>query len=466
MEIVARKQPAEKYVNATLTRAIAGAMHDLDESDKQLKILTNRFEGFRENALAALAYASKDTFERLFDWKGKGAGEYMAKQNRYRDLVYEASRDIAGVKAIVKEYDDKFIGGTFVLDNVRKYKASKAENFTQWAKANPDPKVRRFGEVMGNLEKSSDQLKAKLIEIQKLHEELKVETALSVGMAIASVIPSGSVVSKGVAKLISTEAKRAAQRAAKETFKRRMIFAAGFVADNAVGDIVGAKLTGADTSEVVKQAFPSYILALGLIGGSKALAAELGKNKPVSALFKRAEQPAAAPQITPIRIRRKTTPQPSGQATISSVPVKTDEARTKAQGGTAMQAEIEAAKPRIERPKKIPEAETPAATEKTALARTFRITSTKKFDKDVEKLVRENSALERILEREKAKIAEYPWRHKPLSNSLKGYRRCHIANSYVLAYKISGDDVLLLRLVHHDVAYPTAAKDIMQQYGR
>ena len=74
-------------------------------------------------------------------------------------------------------------------------------------------------------------------------------------------------------------------------------------------------------------------------------------------------------------------------------------------------------------------------------------------DKVFSKLVHKNPKRLRIISKKIEQILENPFHFKSLRGSLKGSRRGHIDNSFVLIYEIKENKVILMEFNHHDKIY-------------
>lgn len=82
----------------------------------------------------------------------------------------------------------------------------------------------------------------------------------------------------------------------------------------------------------------------------------------------------------------------------------------------------------------------------------MRIERTASFNREYDKLFYRNRALHEQIEKKVEHIVEHPEHYKPLRGNMKGMRRVHFG-SYVLIYKIKGEELQLIALDHHDFIY-------------
>jgi toxin YoeB len=75
--------------------------------------------------------------------------------------------------------------------------------------------------------------------------------------------------------------------------------------------------------------------------------------------------------------------------------------------------------------------------------------------KEIKKLCRKNTVLQKALMKKIGQILEAPYHFKPLANPMQHRRRVHILKSFVLVYTIieETNTVKFLGLTHHDEAY-------------
>ncbi|MFH1151959.1 MAG: type II toxin-antitoxin system mRNA interferase toxin, RelE/StbE family [Nanoarchaeota archaeon] len=75
--------------------------------------------------------------------------------------------------------------------------------------------------------------------------------------------------------------------------------------------------------------------------------------------------------------------------------------------------------------------------------------------KTIDKAIRKNSVLAKILFRKINEIIQNPHHYKPLRHNLAGERRVHILKSFVLSFRIdeTNKTVIFLKFGHHDKAY-------------
>ena len=75
--------------------------------------------------------------------------------------------------------------------------------------------------------------------------------------------------------------------------------------------------------------------------------------------------------------------------------------------------------------------------------------------KAIAKATRRNPLLQKILKKKISQIIENPEHYKPLKYDLRGERRVHIMNSFILKFSINqiSKIVTFLSFDHHDDAY-------------
>jgi len=75
--------------------------------------------------------------------------------------------------------------------------------------------------------------------------------------------------------------------------------------------------------------------------------------------------------------------------------------------------------------------------------------------KEIKKLCRKNTTMEKALRKKIEQILENPYHFKPLKNPLQYRRRVHILNCFVLTYSIIEETrtVKFLSFTRHDNAY-------------
>ena len=83
----------------------------------------------------------------------------------------------------------------------------------------------------------------------------------------------------------------------------------------------------------------------------------------------------------------------------------------------------------------------------------YTVTTEPAFDRIVKKLERKDVALFRELDRGVEKILREPMLGKPLTNTLRNFRRIHIEGSFVLLYEVRDCVVRLIDFDHHDRTY-------------
>lgn len=78
-----------------------------------------------------------------------------------------------------------------------------------------------------------------------------------------------------------------------------------------------------------------------------------------------------------------------------------------------------------------------------------------KVDEIFRKLSKKNPKQLEIITKKLEEILEDPYRFKPLSNTMKGFRRIHIDRNFVLVYSIDEENktVILEDFDHHDNIY-------------
>ncbi len=227
-------------------------------------------------ALQSISYASKDSLERIFDWKGRGAKEYRQKIDDYWNTLDKAKTEAVRLKIAINSYAR--IAGPEMVDYARtEFARSGKENFSEWAAGSKDRDLRALGRALSETAEAGDALRELVPQIARMEKELKVETALSVAVAVASVVPTGGLAAKGAGKLAETFAAEAGGVFAKEGFKKGAAFTGGFILENAAADTAAIAITGADPLATMKEAMPGYLLGIGLMGGTRALA-RLGKE--------------------------------------------------------------------------------------------------------------------------------------------------------------------------------------------
>lgn len=74
------------------------------------------------------------------------------------------------------------------------------------------------------------------------------------------------------------------------------------------------------------------------------------------------------------------------------------------------------------------------------------------FERTSKILKKKRPSLLALLEKQITKIFQEPLIGKPLKNVLKNYRRVHVG-SFVLVYKIKGNEIHLIDFDHHDKIY-------------
>ncbi len=77
------------------------------------------------------------------------------------------------------------------------------------------------------------------------------------------------------------------------------------------------------------------------------------------------------------------------------------------------------------------------------------------MDQIFKKLAKKNPRQLEIISNKLEEILEDPYRFKPLSNIMKGFRRVHIDRNFVLVYSIDEQNktVILEDFDHHDNVY-------------
>jgi len=75
--------------------------------------------------------------------------------------------------------------------------------------------------------------------------------------------------------------------------------------------------------------------------------------------------------------------------------------------------------------------------------------------KTIEKAIRKNPLLRKIITKKINQIILNPYHYKPLRNILAGERRVHILKSFVLSFIINetNQTVIFVKFSHHDKAY-------------
>lgn len=74
------------------------------------------------------------------------------------------------------------------------------------------------------------------------------------------------------------------------------------------------------------------------------------------------------------------------------------------------------------------------------------------FERISKTLKKKKPSLLALLEKQITKVLREPLLGKPLRNVLKNYRRIHLG-SFVLVYKIEGNEIHLIDFDHHDKIY-------------
>ncbi|MBI4168021.1 MAG: type II toxin-antitoxin system mRNA interferase toxin, RelE/StbE family [Candidatus Aenigmarchaeota archaeon] len=85
----------------------------------------------------------------------------------------------------------------------------------------------------------------------------------------------------------------------------------------------------------------------------------------------------------------------------------------------------------------------------------YTLTNRLNVDEIFRKLSRKNPKQLEIISKKVEDILHDPYRFKPLSGIMKGFRRAHIDKSYVLTYSIDEENktVILEDYEHHDKIY-------------
>lgn len=85
----------------------------------------------------------------------------------------------------------------------------------------------------------------------------------------------------------------------------------------------------------------------------------------------------------------------------------------------------------------------------------YKFTFTISCEKQVKKAARKNILMRKIINNKINEIILNPYHYKPLKYSLKGERRVHIKNNYVLKFTIDEQNrkVNFIFFGHHDNAY-------------
>ncbi len=78
--------------------------------------------------------------------------------------------------------------------------------------------------------------------------------------------------------------------------------------------------------------------------------------------------------------------------------------------------------------------------------------SSPRFDKNFKRLTKKNRDLKDRVQKKIRDILENPEIGETLSQSLAGYRSCHVGN-WIVIYKIVGTEIWFVNFDHHDYAY-------------
>jgi len=78
--------------------------------------------------------------------------------------------------------------------------------------------------------------------------------------------------------------------------------------------------------------------------------------------------------------------------------------------------------------------------------------SSPRFDKNFKRLTKKNRDLKDRVQKKIRDILENPEIGETLSQSLAGYRSCHVGN-WIVIYKIVGKEIWFVNFDHHDYAY-------------
>jgi len=85
----------------------------------------------------------------------------------------------------------------------------------------------------------------------------------------------------------------------------------------------------------------------------------------------------------------------------------------------------------------------------------YKAEKARSFDISYKKLTKKDKVLADRIKSKVKDICEYPERGEPLSGNLAGRWGIHVANHYVIVYKIIHEDkrIRLLSVKHHDYVY-------------
>ncbi|MBU0586771.1 hypothetical protein KJ780_04615, partial [Candidatus Micrarchaeota archaeon] len=72
----------------------------LDHSETEIRERIAKLTG-ASAALQSVAYASKASLERIFDWWGEGAEQFQEQREQYMDLVYESYTTLSEQKVLL-----------------------------------------------------------------------------------------------------------------------------------------------------------------------------------------------------------------------------------------------------------------------------------------------------------------------------------------------------------------------------
>ncbi len=85
----------------------------------------------------------------------------------------------------------------------------------------------------------------------------------------------------------------------------------------------------------------------------------------------------------------------------------------------------------------------------------FIIEFSEELTRKLEKIQKKNKVMFESITRKIKEIKENPEHYKPLRHDLKGYRRVHIAKSFVLIFKVdhASNKIIFVDFDHHDNIY-------------
>lgn len=86
----------------------------------------------------------------------------------------------------------------------------------------------------------------------------------------------------------------------------------------------------------------------------------------------------------------------------------------------------------------------------------YTYTTTRHFDKKLQKLTKKNKALKDRILSKIAEIVDNPEIGEPKGHELKGLRGVHV-NPFVIIYTIVGTKIVFLHFDHHDNVYDASA---------